>query len=100
MFLGSSRDGVHGVAYNLDAGKKIANLDLAGMPHLGSGITWNYKGTPVMATPHLKEGKISVIDMESWDTIKTIKTKGPGFFMRSHENTPYAWTDVFFGKRS
>lgn len=51
-----------------------------------------------MATPHLKEGKISVIDMESWDTIKTIKTKGPGFFMRSHENTPYAWTDVFFGK--
>ncbi|GGF71676.1 cytochrome c [Terasakiella brassicae] len=96
--FGASRDGVHGVAYNLDAGKKIANLDLAGMPHLGSGITWNYKGTPVMATPHLKEGKISVIDMESWDTIKTIKTKGPGFFMRSHENTPYAWTDVFFGK--
>ena len=22
---------------------------------------------------------------------------GPGFFLRSHENTPYAWTDVFFG---
>ena len=95
--FGASRDGIHGVAYNLDARKKIANLDLAGMPHLGSGITWDYKGHQVMATPHLKEGKISVIDMETWKTIKRIETKGPGFFMRSHENTPYAWTDVFFG---
>jgi len=38
-----------------------------------------------------------VFDMDSWKTIKTIKTLGPGFFMRSHENTPYAWVDVFFG---
>jgi hypothetical protein len=22
---------------------------------------------------------------------------GPGFFLRSHENTPYVWADVFFG---
>jgi DNA-binding beta-propeller fold protein YncE/cytochrome c5 len=96
--IGASRDGIHGVAYNLDVGKQIGKLDLAGMPHLGSGITWDYENQPVMATPHLKEGKISVINMENWKTIKTLKTKGPGFFMRSHENTPYAWTDVFFGK--
>ncbi|TNF36059.1 MAG: cytochrome C oxidase Cbb3, partial [Gammaproteobacteria bacterium] len=25
-------------------------------------------------------------------------TLGPGFFMRSHENSHYAWVDVFFGK--
>ena len=81
--FGASRDGVHGVAYNLDAGKKIANLDLAGMPHLGPALHGTTRARPFMATPHLKEGKISVIDMESWDTIKTIKTKGPGFFMRS-----------------
>ncbi|MBT4219449.1 MAG: cytochrome C oxidase Cbb3, partial [Rhodospirillaceae bacterium] len=49
------------------------------------------------ATPHLRGGTISVIDMESWKTIKRIKTMGPGFFMRSHDNTPYAWVDVFFG---
>ena len=96
--IGASRDGIHGVAYNLDVGKQVGKLDLAGMPHLGSGITWTYKGDPVMATPHLKEGKISVINMDSWKTIKRLETKGPGFFMRSHENTPYAWTDVFFGK--
>jgi hypothetical protein len=27
--------------------------------------------------------------------VKQVKTLGPGFFMRSHENTPYAWTDGF-----
>ena len=36
--------------------------------------------------------------MDTWRTVKRIDTLGPGFFMRSHENTPYAWVDVFFGK--
>jgi DNA-binding beta-propeller fold protein YncE len=68
------------------------------MPHLGSGITWEYQGKKIMATPNLKEGIVSIIDMESWKTIKRIETLGPGFFMRSHDNSPYAWVDVFFGK--
>lgn len=95
--VGTSRDGKSGQVVNLDVGRKIATIDLAGMPHLGSGITFEYKGRPVMATPHLKEAVVSVIDMENWQTIKKIKTLGPGFFMRSHDNTPYAWVDVFFG---
>jgi hypothetical protein len=36
---------------------------------------------------------VSVIDMKSWRTIDTIVTAGPGFFLRSHEATPYAWVD-------
>jgi hypothetical protein len=67
------------------------------MPHLGSGITWDWNGTRIMATPHLKEGMISFIDMTTWKTIKRIKTEGPGFFMRSHANSRYVWADVFFG---
>jgi hypothetical protein len=35
--------------------------------------------------------------MTTWKTIKLIKTEGPGFFMRSHSNTNYAFADVFFG---
>ena len=50
-----------------------------------------------MATPHLQEGKVSIIDMSNWQVIKQIDTLGPGFFMRSHDNSPYAWVDVFFG---
>ena len=97
LLIGAARNGRKGQVINLDLGRRIAELDLAGMPHLGSGITWNYKGRPVLATPNLKKGEVSVIDMQTWKTIKRIKTDGPGFFMRSHENTPYAWVDVFFG---
>ncbi len=95
--MGASRKGEGGLVMDLVIGQKEADLDLPGMPHLGSGITWEWNGTTVMATPHLKDGMVSVIDMESWKTVKKIKTEGPGFFMRSHKNSPYVWVDVFFG---
>jgi len=95
--MGASREG-RGQVVNLDARRKIADLDLPGMPHLGSGITWEWQGHHVMATPNLREGAISVIDMRSWKTLKSIPTLGPGFFMRSHEDTPYAWTDSMMSK--
>ena len=95
--IGAARNAKDGQVVNLHVGRKIADVDLSGLPHLGSGITWDYQGTPVVATPNLKEAVVSVIDMKSWRTIHRIPTLGPGFFMRSHENTPYAWVDVFFG---
>ena len=100
--MGASRNdskaAVTGQVVNLDVRKKIADLELPGMPHLGSGISWTWQGRPVMATPNLNEGLISVIDMQTWKTIKQIKTRGPGFFMRSHENSRYAWTDSMMSK--
>ena len=95
LLIGSARDSHKGQVVDLDSGQKIAELALPGMPHLGSGITWDYQGHPVMATPNMKAGVVSVIDMQTWQTVKEIKTLGPGFFMRSHENTRYAWTDGF-----
>ena len=90
---GNSGDGGKGQVVHLDVRRKIADLELPGMPHLGSGITWTWQGRRVMATPNLKEGVVSIIDMKDWKTLKQIKTPGPGFFMRSHENTRYAWVD-------
>jgi DNA-binding beta-propeller fold protein YncE len=95
--IGASRSGNEGQVVNLLVGHKIADIDLPGMPHLGSGITWPYKDTTVLASPNLKDGVVSIIDTKTWKTIKKIKTDGPGFFMRSHENSPYAWVDVFMG---
>ena len=95
--MGSSRDGTNGVVVNLNVGRPIRTVGLPGLPHLGSGITWQWRGRPVMATPHLRGGRVSVIDMTDWKVIKSIETKGPGFFMRSHEKSRYAWVDVFFG---
>ena len=83
---------------NLYIRRKIADVELPGLPHLGSGITWEYQGKPVLATPNLKEAAVSIIDMKEWKTIKRIETAGPGFFLRSHENTPYAWTDAMMSQ--
>ena len=95
--IGAARDGNNAQVINLIVGRRIATLDLPGMPHLGSGITWTYEGRPVFATPNLRTGEVTVVDMTDWKVIKRIETLGPGFFMRSHEKTPYAWVDVFFG---
>jgi len=95
--IGASREGT-GQVVDMDVGRVIVpDLALPGMPHLGSGITWDYKGRTVLATPNLKESNVSIIDMATWEVIANIKTLGPGFFMRSHKNSRYAWVDVFFG---
>lgn len=96
--VGSAREG-SAIVVNLTVGRDVKRLEIPGLPHLGSGIAWHREGRPLMATPHLKSGKISVIDMNDWSILKTIETPGPGFFMRSHENTPFAWTDGMLGAR-
>ncbi len=68
------------------------------MPHLSSGISWSYQGKTILATPNIKKNTVTIVDTDNWKVIKQISTKGPGFFMRSHENSHYAWVDVFFGK--
>ncbi|MCJ8170850.1 cytochrome D1 domain-containing protein [Atopomonas sediminilitoris] len=95
--LATSRDSHGGQVVDLDAGKVIKKIPLQGMPHLGSGISWTWQGRPVMATPNIQQGRLSVIGLDNWEIIKEIPTEGPGFFLRSHVNSPYAWTDVFFG---
>ncbi len=96
--LGSSRDGGKAVVVNLDVGRQIAEIPMTGLPHLGSGITWTRDGRPLMATPNLKEGMISVIDMKTWTLVERIPTLGPGFFLRSHESTRFAWVDSAFSR--
>jgi len=95
--IGADRAAHGGQVIDLDTGKLVARLDLDGMPHLGSGITWEYQGRPVLATPNIGTGEITVIDMQDWQVIRRIPMPGPGFFIRSHERTPYAWADVFSG---
>ncbi|RME34755.1 MAG: cytochrome C oxidase Cbb3 [Gammaproteobacteria bacterium] len=95
--IGSARGGHGAQVINLLVGRKIAELPLEGLPHLGSGITWDRAGVPVLATPNLKKAEVTVIDLRDWKVIRRIPTLGPGFFLRSHERTPYAWADVFFG---
>ena len=94
--IGTSRDGT-GQVVDLDLRRAVKAISLPGMPHLSSGITWEYQGKTVLATPNIKEPVVTIIDTDTWEVIKRIETQGPGFFMRSHEQSPYAWVDVFFG---
>ena len=95
--VGATRPGANGKfaaqVVNLDVRRKIADLPIAGMPHLGSGITFPWNGSTVLASPNLRDGSLDVIDMKTWKPVRTIPTPGPGFFIRSHESTPYAWAD-------
>ena len=97
QLLATSRKAKGGQVIDLDSGKVVTDIPLPGMPHLGSGTYWKRNGQWVFATPNISKGLISVIDFKSWKLIKEIPTLGPGFFMRSHVNSRYAWSDVFFG---
>ena len=98
--MGTARDSNRGQVVNLDIRRKIQDLDIGGMPHLGSGITWEWRGRTVMASPNLSEGIVTVIALDDWSVIKEIPTLGPGFFMRSHENSRYAWVDSMMSPNS
>ena len=97
QLLATSRQAHGGQVIDLDSGEAITDIPLPGMPHLGSGIYWKRNGEWVFATPNVSQGLISVLDPKTWTLIKEIPTEGPGFFMRSHAHSRYAWTDVFFG---
>lgn len=97
--VGAGRASRSGQVINLNVGRKIADVSIGGMPHLASGISFEHEGRPVMATPVLNEAAIVVIDMSTWRPIKRIATGGAGFFMRSHENTPFAWIDTSLGPK-
>ncbi|MCP4994980.1 MAG: cytochrome C oxidase Cbb3, partial [Gammaproteobacteria bacterium] len=94
---GSGDEVITGQVVDLDQKRALAQVALPGMPHLSSAITWTYRDKTVLATPNIKKPEVTIIDTENWKVIKRIPTKGPGFFMRSHEQSPYAWVDVFFG---
>lgn len=95
--VGASRDGKRGQVVHLDVRRAIATLELPGLPHLGSGISWERRGRRVMATPNLREGVVSVIDVAGWKLVKQVRTLGAGFFLRSHENLRTVWVDSMIG---
>jgi len=91
--VGAQRDGRRGQVVHLDVRRAIATLELPGLPHLGSGITWERDGRRVMATPNLRDGVVTVLDVATWKTLKQVPTLGPGFFLRSLVASRYAWVD-------
>ena len=87
-----------GQVLDTDVSKVISgDIDLPGFPHFGAALKQVYKGNDVLVVPNMRKGIVTVLDADSWKVLKNIKTLGPGFFMRTHNNSPYIWIDVFFG---
>ncbi len=97
--VGSSRDGSKLRVVNLDVRRVIAEIPSAGLPHLGAGITFEREGTRLLAFPNLREASLTVLDTRTWRVVKRIETLGPGFFLRSHEKSRYAWLDASLGRK-
>jgi len=95
--VGTQRDGRHAQVVHLDVRRAIAALELPGLPHLGAGTTWQRGESRVMAMPNLRDGVVTVVDIDTWKTVKQVATLGPGFFLRSHEASRYVWVDSMIG---
>lgn len=77
--------------------KVVGEIPTGKLPHTGPGATW--KNT--MYIPSLEEGLITAIDMNVWKPVASIKTGGPGLFVRSYSKDPdypYVWADTAFGE--
>ena len=82
---------------NLEVRRRIASLPLGGAPQPGSGAAFDGNGTRVLALPSQERVAIDVIDLRTWQPVKSMAAPGPGSFVRSHDGSRYAWTDAMMG---
>lgn len=86
-----------GMVIDLVISQKVADLNLFGRPDFGGGFGWNRGGTDVMAIPHLEKAVVSLIDMNTWETVGNIVTKGQVMSLGSHDYSDYLWVTVTSG---
>ncbi len=91
--VGSSRHGTHLSVFDLNTKNYVFDYEIEGMPHLASASFWYKKGKFYFATPHITKPFITVWQMYNWKFTKKVKIDGNGFFVRTHPETPYLWTD-------
>ncbi|MBI3397976.1 MAG: c-type cytochrome [Deltaproteobacteria bacterium] len=94
IIIGSSRKGTMIYIYNLKEKKILSAFDTDGMPHLASATYWVDKGALYAAINHLKRPVVTILDLNNRKIIKEINLSGAGFFVRTHQNTPFIWVDT------
>ncbi|MDP6691486.1 MAG: cytochrome D1 domain-containing protein [Alphaproteobacteria bacterium] len=83
-----------GVVHNLDARRKVAGLALTGAPRFSAGVSWPKVDRQFMAVPDNEQAIIDIVDMETWQTVRRIKTGGLVQSLISHPKSPYIWANV------
>lgn len=93
FLIGTARRGDILSVYDLNKNKYVFEHAMKGMPHLFSATYWYENGNFYFATPHIKKPYLTVWKMYDWEFTKQVEIGGDGFFVKTHPNTPYLWTD-------
>lgn len=93
--VGTSREGGRITVIDLKEGKAVKSIESKlKMPHLAAAAVWSSGPSSYAAIPHIGEAAVSILELYTWEIKKEIKTRGPGFFARTHEYTPNIWVDT------
>lgn len=93
FLIGSSRNGERMSVVDLENFKELKSFEITGMPHLSSAAYWYDKGQFYFSTFHIKSNFVTIWKMYDWEMIKKVEVGGNGFFVKTHQNTPYLWID-------
>ncbi len=92
--IGSSRGRGEMMVYDLERGEVVSSFKVGEMPHLASAALWRDSDGVYAAIPHIRSATLTVFRLYDWKVVKTVKTRGPGFFARTHRDIPYIWVDT------
>jgi len=83
-----------GAVYNLDARRRVTRLDLGGAPRFDGAVSWPSQDRQIMAVPDATLPAVHIVDMDSWKTVRRIKTGGPVQDVISHPDSPFIWAII------
>ncbi len=93
LVFGSKR-GVPGIhVFDLNRREVIATLPADGMPHLASAAFYKDGGLFV-AVNFIDKPLVSVYRLDTYAKAGDVPLPSPGYFIRTHGNTPYLWIDT------
>lgn len=92
--VASARGGRALHLYDWKTRKVLATLATEALPHLFSTCFFERNGELFAAFNHIGVPKLSIVRMRDFTLVKSIALRGAGYFVRTHEGTPYLWVDT------
>lgn len=90
--LGQATDGATSVdLINLDARRRVGSMRLAGRPVMDAAALFESMGSPVLGVPNRDRAELDVIDLRTWQRLKSVTLPGPAAFVRSHAHSRVTW---------
>ncbi|MBW2282160.1 MAG: c-type cytochrome [Deltaproteobacteria bacterium] len=92
--LASSREGKRIHRYDYARGKVLASIETEALPHLFSACFFSQGERRLAALNHIGLPRLSIVDLDTFEVVREIPLAGSGYFVRTHEGTPYLWADT------